>query len=531
MKAPNYEPAFDKKGHICPPSNVTHPRDRWESLFVYSFISKFTLLRGKVEGLNSPMDFEEALLSHEPHAVMTQILTRFVLNLRPGTRNVSTDQISSTLSGVLADYSKTSERTVFWDDSLGTNVDPFKDVDGGFFAADWDTKLKVLRQLVELQLTHSAGIKGLIDRAWGVGHGKHKKKEPADIPVPDPSDPHSRESLSYIPVGQDGSRKRYWVVDDSPRVYLSSNPWKVTSTFQTVSSTRGEYLALVEKLKALAPAKPKLKVEFAHQNLVVVLEGRLEIIDKELTRIQRARKKAEQRNLLLAQAEIRQTRTRRQTRRPDYVYYDIENSDNEKDEEYKYQENDESADEDTDFMNLRPDTASAFTNYRHEATDVGRRRSTRTAVASSRAKRSTAETDPWTQWRGERRSTRLGAPPEAQLDEPPPKRARTEDTLSVKSGVSDIAIDSPVDPPVEKLLQVKHSGAAAIKPTEVAMEQIAGRKKSRFWYYAVEPIPEPSATVPVHGSRNTGSDFTSSESTAVPRLEGTHSHSPAPSIE
>ena len=94
---------------------------------------------------------------------MTQILTRFILNLRPGTRNVrsvgflpcpqtqgaqlepsclnSSDQISSTLSGVLVDYTKSSERTVFWDDDLGGNVDPFKGVDGGFFAADWDTKV------------------------------------------------------------------------------------------------------------------------------------------------------------------------------------------------------------------------------------------------------------------------------------------------------------------------------------------------------------------------------------------------------
>jgi hypothetical protein len=73
---------------------------------VYSFIIKFTQLRGKVDGLNSPMEcvefpvhfpciflspvpsFEEALLSHEPHTIMTQILTRFVLNLKPGTRNV-----------------------------------------------------------------------------------------------------------------------------------------------------------------------------------------------------------------------------------------------------------------------------------------------------------------------------------------------------------------------------------------------------------------------------------------------------------
>jgi hypothetical protein len=53
----------------------------------------------------------------------------------------SSDQISSTLSGVLAEYSRSSERTVFWDDDFGVNVDPFKDLDGGFFAADWDIKV------------------------------------------------------------------------------------------------------------------------------------------------------------------------------------------------------------------------------------------------------------------------------------------------------------------------------------------------------------------------------------------------------
>ena len=185
-------------------------------------------------------------------------------------------------------------------------------------------------------MTHSAGIKSLIDHAWSVGHVKQKKKEPVDVPITDPSDPFSRENLSYSPVGQDSSRKRYWVVDgvytplftipvifacicadpiyfvcslsfpmlrrspsgilsqitmsrlpmllirsDSPRVYVSTNPWKVTSTFQTVSSTREEYVALIEKLKASAPTKPKLKVEFAHQNLILTLEGRLEAIDKE----------------------------------------------------------------------------------------------------------------------------------------------------------------------------------------------------------------------------------------------------------
>ncbi|KAI9444850.1 hypothetical protein H4582DRAFT_1911687 [Lactarius indigo] len=478
-KAP-IEPITDKRGHVCPPSTATHPKDRWESLFVYSFIIKFTQMRGKVEGLNSPMECVESLAYSVLHLLNSSCestsywITRLVEQGQNLSCSNSADQISSTLSGVLADYSKGSERTVFWDDDLGTNADPFKGLDGGFFAAEWDIKLKILRQLVELQLAHSAGIKGLIDHAWGVGHGKHKKKEPADVPIPDPSDPHSRESLSYGPVGQDSSRKRYWVVDDSPRVYLSTNPWKVTSTIQTISSTRDEYVALIEKLKASATRKPKLKTEIAHQNLISSLEGRLEVVDKELARIQRARKKVEQRNMFLAQAEIRQTRTRRQTRRPDYVYYGIENSDNEKDGEY--QEN-----------NV----------YRRAATDEGRRRSTRTAAP---------EIEPWTQWRGERSHQS--------------KRARTEDTLSVRSGVSDVAMDSPVDLPAEKPLEVRHSGAAAVKPSEVAIEQIAGRKKSRFWYYAVHQNAN---------ARGAGSDFTSSESTAAPRLEG--SLSPAPSMD
>lgn len=56
MRKAHIELLSDKKGHVCPPSYATHPRDRWESLFVFSFISKFTQLRGKVEGLNSPME-------------------------------------------------------------------------------------------------------------------------------------------------------------------------------------------------------------------------------------------------------------------------------------------------------------------------------------------------------------------------------------------------------------------------------------------------------------------------------------------
>ena len=73
-------------------------------------------------------------------------------------------------------------------------------------------QLKLMRQLVELQLSHSAPIKAIIDRAWGVIHNKHKKAETTASPPP-PSDPQSRENLQMIPLGQDKERKRYWAVD------------------------------------------------------------------------------------------------------------------------------------------------------------------------------------------------------------------------------------------------------------------------------------------------------------------------------
>ena len=84
-------------------------------------------------------------------------------------------------------------------------------------------QLKVLRQLVELQLTHSTEIKGKIDRAWGVVHNKHKKKELPDPPPLDPMDPNSMENLQFIPFGQDMRRTRFWIVD-GPCTFPSPAP-------------------------------------------------------------------------------------------------------------------------------------------------------------------------------------------------------------------------------------------------------------------------------------------------------------------
>ncbi|PBK76777.1 hypothetical protein ARMSODRAFT_948612 [Armillaria solidipes] len=481
----------DFKDHICPPSNATHPSDRWESLFVYSFICKFTNLRGKVDGLETPMDLENALLSQEPNLILSQVLSRFILNLRPQTRNLGIDQISSTVANVLLEFFKTNERTVFWDEDLRRNVDPLTNLEGGFFAASWDLKLNVLRQLVELQLVHSADIKAKLDRAWGVAPHKQKKKE-SEPSRPKAEDPFSRTRLQLLPIGQDVDRKRYWIADDSPRIYVSTNPWKMSSTFETLASTREDYMAVIERLKASAPNPKKSsrvahvkRGEAQHSALISSLEERVPVIDAEIARAQRARRKMEQRLALYAQADLRETRTRRQTRKPDYVY-NIQDLDSDNDgDEYKYQ--DDGYDEDDDFANDQ-DSDSKPSKKRHRVSNVEPRRSTRTSTRSN-GKRETSADDPWGGWRGERRSTRLGAPADTQFDaEPPTKRARTADS-SASTTSGDLRM-SPVDPSPQHSkngLGIKASGAAALKPTEVALEQIAGKKRSKYWVYAVEP--------------------------------------------
>lgn len=110
----------------------------------------------------------------------------------------------------------------------------------------------------------------------------------------------------------------------------------------------------------------------------------------------------------------------------------------------------------------------------------GTRRSSRTTAASKTSGKRGAPDD-WSQWRGERRSTRLGAPSTTQdvVAAPEPKRAKTDE--SSVSAYSDGHSSKGTGP--------SKDSASALKPTEFATEQVNGRKKSKFWYYAVEPVP------------------------------------------
>jgi hypothetical protein len=190
--------------------------------------------------------------------------------------------------------------------------------------------------------------------------------------------------------------------------------------------------------------------------------------------------------LLIAQAELRETRTRQRTR-PNYAYIDDPGSGEvctlvgaattvvdlvfqEDGDEYKQEEDDD--DIDAGYGRSRGSRRGAATE--------GTRRSTRTAATSKANGKRTAPDD-WTQWRGERRSTRLGALDTIQdaVAAPEPKRAKTDE--SSVSAYSDGHSSKGTGP--------SKDSASALKPTEFATDQVRGKKKSKFWYYAVEPAP------------------------------------------
>jgi hypothetical protein len=138
-----------------------------------------------------------------------------------------------------------------------------------------------------------------------------------------------------------------------------------------------------------------------------------------------------------------------------------------------------------------------FGNGAHGTRRTSSRRSARNVAGSSN------ETDTWSHWRGERRSSRLGAPLDTQLDDLPRKRARTEESISSADfGSGRHSSGTPLGDVGSAKIPKVH-GAASVKPTEIIMEQIRGKKRSKFWFYAVEPIPgvpDNGSTAPANGA-------------------------------
>lgn len=130
----------------------------------------------------------------------------------------------------------------------------------------------------------------------------------------------------------------------------------------------------------------------------------------------------------------------------------------------------------------------------------------------------------------------MGAPAEIE-DGLPPKRARTEDSTTSSEAAT------PPAPPTGNGLRLKTNGAAAVKPTETLVEAVAGKKRSKYWVYAVEPVAGARAN-PVgqdyvmseaadmslsNGHENGGRSATGESAGSRIRAEG--SLSPTPSMD
>lgn len=115
------------------------------------------------------------------------------------------------------------------------------------------------------------------------------------------------------------------------------------------------------------------------------------------------------------------------------------------------------------------------------------------------------------EWRGERRSSRLGnAPPIAfDDDDLPPSAKRAKSSLGGSSVPPD---DLPVG---------SGSGAGPSTTPIVDAAPLVGKKKSKFWYYTVEPIPGAPAGNADAGSSSDLSSISSS-ATGPSRVSNGH---------
>ncbi|WWC70942.1 uncharacterized protein I206_104894 [Kwoniella pini CBS 10737] len=352
--------------------------DDWQVAYVWSFIIKFNL-RNQIQKLESIEDFERCLIepvANRPDDILESILICFLANLknlRSGSKSITPENVQSQLSNYIdIKLSQTSEWTV-WDRGWPINEedrgscctsDPFRselgrlryygepsnaraaknpirqveERGGGIFELDWTEKVAILRQMVDWQLTHSESIRDKINKEFPANARDSKAKK---APPPELND---KDTITIKELGLTRDRARVWSFDDSWRLYKSGNPYKRPCQLTSITTNRESYHDLIEDMgifsqsvdtvnnvtKGSKQASEQRKVIQARKNegaLVEKLKERIESIEKEEARIQRVRKRIAQAVEMQQRAELRSTRTRRQSRKVDYVYDNVEDID------------------------------------------------------------------------------------------------------------------------------------------------------------------------------------------------------------
>ncbi|WRT67967.1 uncharacterized protein IL334_004941 [Kwoniella shivajii] len=365
----------DVKKHHVVEAQVSNLDEDWQVAYTWSFIIKFNL-RSKISRLECLEDFERCLvepMANRPDDILESILICFLGNLKPGSRNITPENIQSQLSNYINDQlSSTSEWTV-WDRGWPINEEdrgscctydryrselgrlryygepssaraennPIKRMEekgSGIFELDWRERVTLLRQLVDWQLTHSESIRNIIHREFPAKAMDSKAKRPP------PAEITEKDSIVVKELGLNRDRARVWAFDDSWRLYKSGNPYKRPCQLISITTNRDSYDQLITELETFSQLRSegnpdeipstaksgKLSNELkklvqARKNeasLAERLKERIEAVEKEEGRVQRSRRKIAQVVEMQQRAELRSTRTRRQGRKVDYVYDD-----------------------------------------------------------------------------------------------------------------------------------------------------------------------------------------------------------------
>ncbi|KIR57050.1 hypothetical protein I315_00211 [Cryptococcus gattii Ru294] len=347
-----------------PPADA--PQDDWQVAYVWAFITTFNL-RHRIPRLESQQDLEYSLrqpVAIRPDDLLESTLICFLSNLRPALRNLNAENIQSYLSNYISDQLATTSEWTVWDRPWPINEEnrgpccnddpdraelgrlrhqgepaadraqrnPLKKMEekgGGLFELDWAERARLLRQLVDWQLTHSEHIRAIINNAKRGPEIKPKKGTASKKPLQDEA-----PSISIEPLGQNRNRQRIWALDDSWRLYRSGNPFKRPCPMESFTHTRDDFFAYIaeveeyggqsqegtKKEKATSQHRRFIKGVQDEKRLAEILKDRVERIEKEEARVQRAKRKIAQVVQMQQAAEMRSTRTRRPVRKVDYIY-------------------------------------------------------------------------------------------------------------------------------------------------------------------------------------------------------------------
>ncbi|TIB97269.1 hypothetical protein E3Q18_02684 [Wallemia mellicola] len=233
------EPRPKLEGEIPAQSNSVHT-DRnhpsancWELPYVWSALTRFIPgLRDEI--LEGVRELEDALMAppSSVHPTVLLVMESIMRIFKPQMKNVEADAINKHIHAQLSDIK-------FWpeEDAEGLASPEQRPLQDGksFWEAEWREKVSVMRHLVDLMLS-TPQIKDYIEKSYRVSTvERHRKRR--DDPIENP--------IVLPPLGEDSKRQRLWVIEDKPRVYISGNPWKKSTTMTAITNT-------IEDVEALA---------------------------------------------------------------------------------------------------------------------------------------------------------------------------------------------------------------------------------------------------------------------------------------